>query len=35
MKFHTEQADLWLKPNTASQVKSDLPQADTSIRNLY
>ena len=30
MKFHTEQAGLWLKPNTASQLKPDMPQADTS-----
>ena len=30
MKFHTEQAGLWLKPNTASQLKPDMPQADIS-----
>ena len=28
MKFHTEQAGLWLKPNTASQLKPDMPQTD-------
>ena len=30
MKFHIEQAGLWLKPNTASQLKPDMPQADIS-----
>ena len=30
MKFHMEQAGLWLKPNTASQLKPDMPQADIS-----
>ena len=28
MKFHIQQAGLWLKPNTASQLKPDMPQAD-------
>ena len=30
MKFHSEQAGLWLKPNTVSQLKTDMPQADIS-----
>ena len=30
MKFHFEQAGLWLKPNTQSQLKPDMPQADIS-----
>ena len=30
MNFHTEQAGVWLKPNTASQPKPDMPQADIS-----
>ena len=30
MKFHTEQAGLWLKPNTASQLKPDMSQGDIS-----
>ena len=30
MKFHAEQADLWLKPNTTNQLKLDMPQADIS-----
>ena len=34
MKFHIEQAGLWLKPNTASQLKPDMPQADISIKKL-
>ena len=28
MKFHIEQAGLWIKPKTASQLKPDMPQAD-------
>ena len=34
MKFHTEQAGLWLKPNTAGQLKHDMPQADISIEHI-
>ena len=34
MTFNTEQTGLWLKPNTASQLKPDMPQADISILNL-
>ena len=34
MKFHTEQAGLWLKPNTASQLKPVMPQADISTQNI-
>ena len=30
MKFHIEQAGLWLKPNSTSQLKPVMPQADTS-----
>ena len=30
MKFDIEQAGLWLKPNTASQLKPDMQQADIS-----
>ena len=30
MQFYIEQAGLWLKPNTASQLKPDMPQADIS-----
>ena len=34
MKFYTEQAGLWLKPNTASQLKPDMPQADVSNQHV-
>ena len=33
MKSHIEQAGLWLKPNTASQLKPDMPQADISTQD--
>ena len=33
MKFHIEQAGLWLKTNTASRLKPDMPQAVISKRN--